>query len=147
MGLSDVASYIQSGNVVFSTRVAKAKLIPKIEKTLAKEFDYQATVVLRSDRQLQNVVTNAPKGFGTQPDKYRSDVVFLKAPLTAARAIKEIPTREGVDAVYGGKGVLYFTRLIAQASKSRLARLTSMPIYQQVTIRNWRTTTKLLAMM
>ena len=41
----------------------------------------------------------------------------------------------------------YASRLIARASESKISRLTGLPIYQQMTIRNWATTTKLLALM
>lgn len=40
MDLSDVTTYIQSGNVVFaSTETDSAKLTDKIEKTLSKRFN------------------------------------------------------------------------------------------------------------
>ena len=106
-------------------------------------FDYKASVVLRSDTQMKQVVARAPKGFGTQPDKYRYDAIFLKAPLTAAAAIKDVPLAPGVDAASAGAGVLYFSRLIAQATRSRLGKVAAMPIYKSMTIRNWNTTTAL----
>jgi uncharacterized protein (DUF1697 family) len=68
-------------------------------------------------------------------------------PLTPAEAIKSVPTRAGVDTARTGPGVLYFSRLIARASQSQLARIIRLPIYQQMTIRNWNTTTRLLALM
>ena len=46
-----------------------------------------------------------------------------------------------------GRGVLYFSRLISRAAQSHLSRVVSMPIYQNMTIRDWRTTTTLLWMM
>jgi uncharacterized protein (DUF1697 family) len=42
-----------------------------------------------------------------------------------------------------GPGVLYFSRVAAQASKTRITRLMSMPVFRQMTVRNWRTTTRL----
>jgi uncharacterized protein (DUF1697 family) len=66
---------------------------------------------------------------------------------SAPVAIKRVPTKAGVDQVYAGPGVLYFSRLISRASQSRLSRIVSMPIYQNMTIRNWNTTLKLLQMM
>ena len=42
-----------------------------------------------------------------------------------------------------GSGVVYFSRLTSRATSSRLNRVASLPIYQQMTIRNWNTTTKL----
>jgi uncharacterized protein (DUF1697 family) len=109
--------------------------------------DYQASVVLRSHAQMRTVVRKAPAGFGTEPGTYRYDAIFLKEPLTAGTALKSVPTRPDVDAVYAGRGMLYFSRLISSASQSRLSKLVSLPVYQSMTIRNWNTTTKLLRMM
>jgi len=143
-GLLNVVTYIQSGNVVFgSPDAAPDSLCGRIERALAASFRYDANVVLRSQKEMQQVVGRAPKGFGTQPEKYRYDVIFLKHPLTAPVAIKSVPTAPGVDEAHAGTGVLYFSRLIEKASKSRLGKIVSSPIYKSVTIRNWNTTTKL----
>jgi len=143
-GLREVVTYIASGNVVFGADDGAADaLCVRIERALETAFDYKASVVLRSDTQMKQVVARAPKGFGTQPDKYRYDAIFLKAPLTAAAAIKDVPLAPGVDAASAGAGVLYFSRLIAQATRSRLGKVAAMPIYKSMTIRNWNTTTAL----
>ena len=147
-GFRDVLTYIQSGNVLFTSRESgRTKLARRVEEVLAGTFNYRASVVLRGRKQMQDIVERAPKGFGAHPDKYRYDVIFLKDPLTASTAMKSVPVQEGVDQAYAGTGVLYFSRLISKASQSRLSRLASMPIYQSMTIRNWNTTTKLLRMM
>jgi uncharacterized protein (DUF1697 family) len=141
-GYEDVVTYIQSGNVLFSSsESAGAKLTRRIEKLLATTFTYQASVVLRSRKQMQNIVE------GAQPAKYRYDVIFLKEPLLASTAVKNVPLKPGVDQAHAGKGVLYFSRLVSKASQSRLSKIVSLPIYQNMTIRNWNTTTKLLQMM
>ena len=146
-GYEEVATYIQSGNVLFGSREKQASLTRRIEKMLAARFAYQASVVVRSEPQLQQIVQRAPKGFGAQPAKYRYDVLFLKDSLQASAAIESVPTKPGVDQAHAGSGVLYFSRLISKASQSRLSRIVSLPIYRELTIRNWNTTTKLLAMM
>jgi len=146
-GFDDVSTYIQSGNVLFSTAGRAAELADRIEAMLADAFDYVPTVVVRSRKQMQGVVGGAPKGFGTQPAKYRYDVIFLKEPLSAKTAIKAVPTNPAVDMGHAGTGVLYFSRLTAKATRSRLNRIVSSPIYPSVTIRNWNTTTKLLSLM
>jgi uncharacterized protein (DUF1697 family) len=103
--------------------------------------------VVRSRQQLRRVVREAPPGFGTRPAQYRYDVLYLKPPLTAAEALALVPARPGVDRVFAGSGVLYFSRLIEKASQSQLNRVVAMPIYRQMTIRNWNTTTRLLEIM
>ncbi len=56
-------------------------------------------VVVRSHRQLKAVIDKAPAGFGTDPDTYHSDAVFLKAPLTAQQVMGIVALRDGVDQV------------------------------------------------
>ena len=147
-GYEDVATYIQSGNVLFRGTGSGAALAQRIEKMLNKTFThYKAFVVVRSHTQMRTVVEKAPKGFGKDPDKYLYDVVFLKEPLTGSSALKKIPINEEVDEVSAGRGVIYFSRVKSKATRSRLNRVASLPIYKQMTIRNWNTTSRLLRMM
>jgi uncharacterized protein (DUF1697 family) len=146
-GFEDVATYIQSGNVLFSTSGRTAELTDRIEAMLAQAFDYVPTVVVRSRKQMRSIVDRAPKGFGSKPAQYRYDVIFLKEPLTAAKAIKEVPANPAVDTSAAGIGVLYFSRLTAKATASRLGKIVGSPIYSRITIRNWNTTTKLISLM
>ena len=148
MGLADVITYIQSGNVLFKTdEQDKEKLTSRIEKVLSDTFSYKSLVVLVTQSQLETVVQKAPKGFGTNPEEYRYDVLFLKEPFSSEEAIKSVKLREGVDNAYAGKDVLYFSRLISRAGQSYLTKVITLPIYKNLTIRNWNTTTKLLELM
>jgi len=144
MGFDQVTTYIQSGNVLFlSEENDKDKLTSLIEKTLSDTFDYQSKIVLLSDLQLEEVIKTAPPSFGKDTDTYKFDVLFIKPPLTSQQAIDRIQLKEGVDQVAEGKHVVYMSRLKAQASQSSLIKLSANPVYQQITVRNWNTTTKL----
>jgi uncharacterized protein (DUF1697 family) len=146
-GLEDVATYIQSGNVVFGSDVSSlTELTGRVEGWLAATFGYEASVVLRSRRQMRMIVDRAPTGFGDDPARYRYDVIFLKAPLTARTAMRSVLTKEGVDRAHAGPGVLYFSRLTSRAAQSQLSRIVSTPVYRSMTIRNWNTTAKLTRM-
>ena len=83
------------------------------------------------------IVDKAPDGFGGDPDTYHSDVVFLKAPLTSRQAMRVVELREGVDQAWPGTGVVYFARLSARRTQSRMSRIVGTPEYQQMTIRSW----------
>jgi uncharacterized protein (DUF1697 family) len=147
-GFANVATYIQSGNVLFEAHeIDQAKIGLKVNETLAKTFGYRTPVLLRSYRELSEIVARAPEGFGSELETYRYEVIFLRAPFSSAEAMESVVTREGVDVVTPGVGVLYFRRLISRASQSYISRLVAMPAYQSMSIRNWNTTTKLLALM
>ena len=143
-GFEDVATYIQSGNVLFSSTGARpAELTPRIEAMLAETFGYEATVVVRSRTQMRAVVGRAPKGFGGAP----ADVpVRRDLPEGAAHResrdderAHEARRRRGAR---GDRGALLL-EAHEKATQSRLSRIVSSPIYPNVTIRNWNTTTKL----
>jgi uncharacterized protein (DUF1697 family) len=147
-GFSDVATYIQSGNVLFvASKDDEAQLSARIEQALSRAFSYESRVVVVSHDELKKAVGRAPEGFGKEPERYRYDVIFLRDPLTPREAMKSISTREGVDQVWAGASVLYFSRLIERATQSQLSRIVGLPVYREMTIRNWNTTTKLLALM
>ena len=146
-GYGAVRTYIQSGNVVFESATARRSLEPAIERLLEARFGIPLVVVVRSHVDLRHVVEDAPDGFGAAPGRFHSDVLFLKRPLTATQAMRVVELRDGVDQAWPGAGVVYFARLSAERTKSRMSRIVGTPEYQQMTIRSWATTTKLLALL
>jgi uncharacterized protein (DUF1697 family) len=143
-GWLDVATYIQSGNVLFEAGEERpASLSARIEQALLARFKYDARIVLRSHAQMQAVMANAPAGFGSQPDEYRYDVLFLREPVTAAEAMRDLKPKAGVDQAFAGDGVCYVSRLISRASESFVRQIIKAPVYSSITIRNWNTTVKL----
>lgn len=145
-GCKNVLTYIQSGNVILQSDLDAKKLGPKIEAMLTKKFKLDSSlikVLVLTEKQLQAVVKNKPKGFGEDPATYYSDAVFLMG-IGIDEAMTVFKPREGVDAVWPGDGVVYSQRLGAQRTKSRLNRIVGTVPYQSMTIRSWNTTTKLL---
>jgi uncharacterized protein (DUF1697 family) len=146
MGFADVATYIQSGNVLFrAPRQKRDELAARIESRLGRRFGIELRVVLLTEAQLKEVIKGAPRGFGAE--SHLNDVIFLRKPLTAKKAFGLVELRQGVDRAWAGTGVLYFSRLASKASSSRLSKIVALPEYQNMTIRSWSTTTKLLAQM
>lgn len=144
LGFEDVATYINSGNVVFRGKREKADALAKrIESALTKRFKIDLKVVLLTASQLRAVVDAAPGSGGFGKDTHRSDVIFLRKPMTVKRAMGVVETKEGVDRAWEGKGVIYFCRLTAKATSSRMGNMVGTPEYGEMTIRSWGTTTKL----
>lgn len=147
-GYPSARTYIQSGNVVFDTaETDRAALTAAIGSMLEAAFERPMAVTVRSRPELRRIVDEAPAGFGAQPDAYLCDTLFLMPPLTPAEVLEQVTPREGVDAAYAGTDVVYFQRRTSRAAQSRLSRVASLPMYQHMTIRSWRTTTRLLALM
>ncbi len=147
IGFTRVETYIQSGNVVFCAKqMKKPKLTEMIEQALSEAYGYQSRVVIVSASELQRVVAQAPKGFGKDTDLYHYDVLFVREPFKTSEAIEHVPRNPEVDTVHAGDHALYFRRLASAAAQSLLHKSIQRPVFKHITVRNWRTTMKLLEM-
>jgi len=147
-GLNHVRTYIQSGNVLCDAGDrSEAHVAGLVEASLLEDFDVETVVVVVAAQTLARAVTDAPTGFGSQPDTFHSDVAFVRPGLNTADALAAFGMREGVDTVWAGEHVVYFQRLSAERTRSRMSTVASHPLYADMTIRNWRTVTALHAML
>jgi uncharacterized protein (DUF1697 family) len=149
LGCENVRTYIASGNVMFESNKSSAELTEELQEALPKKFKLDSELIrilVLSHDQLQEVIDQAPKGFGTEPGKYHSDTIFLMG-VPSDEAIKVFNPREGVDKVWQGDLAIYSQRLSAQRTRSRLSTIMSSPLYKQMTIRSWDTTARLLELM
>jgi uncharacterized protein (DUF1697 family) len=150
VGYKNVATYINSGNVVLDSAKSAKAVAAEIEKVLPAKFKLDTElikVLVLAKASFKTMVGGRPDGFGEQPGKYHSDAIFLMGPIKAKEAFAAFTPREGVDEVWAGKGVIFHQRLSAQRTKSRLSKIMATPFYKSMTIRNWVTTSKLLEML
>lgn len=146
LGFSNVTTYIASGNVILNSDRQPAEIKRRIEEALPKTFRLDSELVgvrVLTQAQLRAVIEHKPEGFGEQPDRYHSDVIFLMG-IDSGTAMQVFDPRPGVDSVWPGDGVIYSQRLSAQRTKSRLSKIVGSPAYKSMTIRNWATTLALL---
>jgi len=148
LGFSDVKTYIASGNVIFKSPEKDQTILTRlIEKKLTEKYKSDIPIVLVNFRNLKKIIEEAPSYFETESKTHRYDVWFLMEPLKAKEVLSQVKPREGVDTINGGKGVVYTSRLNAMMGKSWFSKINQLPIYQNITIRNWNTTVKLLEIM
>jgi len=147
-GYERVATYIQSGNVVLAAPGDDAATVSRaVEGVLSTDFGVDTVVLTLSAEMLRSAVSDAPVGFGADPDTYHYDVAFLMPGVLGEQALPAFGIREGVDTAWAGPGVVYYRRLSAERTKSRLSAVMSTPFYKKMTVRNWRTCTTLVGML
>ncbi len=146
LGFSEVSTFLNSGNALFSTDEKSAeKLARQIEAALLQTFTFDSDlikVLVLSRDELRAVIQSAPKDFGKHPETYHSDVAFLMTG-NADEAVSKFVCNPEVDTVWAGRGVIFYQRLSSQRTKSRLSKIMARPIYKSLTIRTWTTVNKL----
>ena len=85
LGLVEVRSYVQSGNVIFDSEEADASLLTgRIEAQIQKTFGYSVKVFLRGRGDLQRVIAGNPFLKARKEDPSKLHVTFLYGPPSAA---------------------------------------------------------------
>lgn len=99
LGHEDVKTYLQSGNVVFTSPPTKDDILAQgIERRLADELGLRVPVLVRSDAELAAVADASPYA-AKQDDLTRMLVAFLSARPTAAK-VKELTVPGGENVEY-----------------------------------------------
>lgn len=149
-GLTDVSTYIASGNVLFTSTDSLNSVETIFDNAVDDAFGYKGPTVIIAKNDYLAIIREAPKGFGSTPDILHSDVVFLKPPHKTTEVLKDVVAlklRDGVDTVAAGSRALYFTRVSAERTKSRMSKITELDSYKSMTIRSWTTAKKLEALL
>jgi uncharacterized protein (DUF1697 family) len=143
LGWSDVATYIQSGNLVFAADGRAADLEAELEKALAKQMQVGTAVLVRSAAEWKNLIAANPFAKASEKEPNRVLLGLSKAPLDsgAAAALRaKAAAGERVEAA-GGALWFHYPEGVGRSklSPSLIDRLAGSP----VTARNWRTVLKL----
>ncbi|MFJ8577299.1 DUF1697 domain-containing protein [Micromonospora sp. NPDC093277] len=106
LGHEDVKTYLQSGNVVFTSPPTRAEILAEgIERAIASELGLTVPALVRSDAELAAVVDGNPYA-GRQDDPTRLLVAFLSAaPARAKVAALTVPGGENVEYAVAGREV------------------------------------------
>src|SRR3954447_4745715 len=148
LGLVAPTTYIQSGNVVAGSRKANGPaLVRTIESGLSDAFGYKARVVVLDLAQMRTVVRQIPKDWNVDDASMRYNVIFTTAAITPKELAKRVAPKPDIESLKAGTHALYWSAPFATVGKTAMIKLSAHADYGELTIRNLRTTQKLLALM
>ncbi|MBB3314470.1 uncharacterized protein (DUF1697 family) [Rhizobium sp. BK181] len=136
LGFSDVKTYIQSGNVLFRADEAEADVEQKLDDALGKLLGKKPGVMLRSRKELEAIVANAPF-----PDVKPNYLLVSFLPEAAPDdALDRMVAPDGEEAVVAGREI--YVHFPIGSGKSKL----KLPALKPGTTRNLNTVRKLAEM-
>jgi uncharacterized protein (DUF1697 family) len=143
LGLSEVRTYINSGNVIFSTRTSGTeKLAARIEKALEDRTRMPIKVLVMDHTDLSKLVEAIPRNW-VEDKAMRTYVLLLWKELDDRKILERMPIRPGVDNVGYVRGAVIWQVDRKDITKSYMSRLIGTPDYKQITIRSANTMRKL----
>jgi uncharacterized protein (DUF1697 family) len=141
LGYEGVATYLQSGNAVFTSSDADPeRLSARIREALAAQVGIDTAVLIRTAAELADVVAANPFPDAVAEPK-RLIVVFLSGPVDPAWTATQDPAAYTPDEFRAGDHVVYL-RYAQSPLDSPLNGLTCPPDVIATT-RNWNTVTAL----
>lgn len=148
IGFTEVAHYIQSGNLVFeAAKVSAQSATDKLEKAIEKKFGFPVDVMVRTAPQWKKYASGSPF---PDAEKDRPNILYLgisKDPCAkdAASKLKERAT-QGEQIKLQGDAL--WVDFITGAGKSKLTPvLFEKAAGSPVTLRNWNTVLKINEML
>jgi uncharacterized protein (DUF1697 family) len=144
VGLEDVATYVQSGNVVARSALSPAKLASDLEKALDAEFGFAPTVVVRTHADLVRVIDGNP--YPETEEKFLHVGFMTKAPTK--KALSDLGEIDCSPEGYTIAGAEIYLNYVNGAGRSpKLGRIAfERKLGVGLTARNLRTVKKLAEM-
>jgi uncharacterized protein (DUF1697 family) len=147
LGLTDVKTYVNSGNVVFRTKLRDVKALErKLEDAIERHHGFRPPVIIRTAEELRDAVARNPFAGrkGIEPAKLH--VVFLAGRPDAAAAERIRGIKVGPEEAYLSGRELYVYYPDGAGRSKFTAALIDKSLSTTGTARNWNTVTKLLEM-
>jgi uncharacterized protein (DUF1697 family) len=146
-GMTDVRTYINSGNVIFSSRsLEQRKLTGRLQKAIAAHFGFEIPVLVLDIEKLRSILSTLPDTW-VNDKTMRCDVLFLWPEVDNPGVLKGLKIRPELEDVVYTPGAIIWRIDRVNATKSGLVKIIGTPLYRQLTGRNCNTARKLLQLM
>ena len=144
LGLENVETYINSGNIFFDTSMPRTQLVESLQDFFKEHYPFILDFSLLSQEDYEEESRLLPNWWSQ--DLARKDILFYTEDLEVDQVIKKVNSLELVDEVlhFGKLGI--FWGKFSEETYTKTAyhkHLLKMPFYRQITIRNAKTFDKI----
>jgi len=146
-GFGDVTTYINSGNIIFTTQEGDArKLERSIEGMLSSEYELECKVVVRSLSEMADLVKSLPETWDGD-GRWKYNVIFLRHSIDSENILDGLTPGSDIEQIVYRPGALLWSARISDLGRTSLHKLPSRKLFQEMTVRNTNTTKKLYELM
>jgi uncharacterized protein (DUF1697 family) len=137
-GYDDVRTYLQSGNVVLSTRRSAKRAAADCERLIKERFGLEIAVVARTAAEIAAVVKRNPLGdVATEPKRYQVSFLESAPARDVVKRVEELAAPDERLAVHGREIYAWHP---AGVARSKLWNALAGPkLGVTATARNWTT--------
>lgn len=142
----NVKTYINSGNVIFSTDMHRAHITDTVEDAIKHEFDISIPVVIRSCEEIEKIIRGVPEIWMNDTEQ-KTDVLFLWEEIDSKEVLEKLIIKPQIDNVLYIQGAIIWNVKRKNIGRSGLLKIVGTQLYKKITVRNINTVRKLERLM
>lgn len=148
LGFIEVKTYLNSGNVIFSSEKEDAGFSGQIEIMIKSEFDLDIPVFVISKEQLEDILNNAPNWWGNEDKEIYDNLIFIMPLTTFNEVFNKIGApKENLEKIKEYKNVVFWSFIRKDYRKTNWwSKTANVDISNQLTIRTANTVKKIVQM-
>lgn len=149
LGYREVKTYLNSGNVIFSSNENDIGSITKrIVMMIKSQFDLDIPVFVIVKEELEDILHNAPDWWGNDDKEIYDNLIFIMPPATFADVFNEIgEPKEELEKIQDYKEAIFWSFSRRDYQKTNWwAKTASASISNKLTIRTASTIRKVVGM-
>jgi len=147
LGWADVATYIQSGNIVFTAAGGAGAIEKQLEDAIADRFGLDVPVVVRTAAQWAKLAASTPFATAARDEPNRLQLLVSKRPPNPDAADRLMARAQGGESVKAAGGALWFHFPHGVGTSKLTPVLIDKACGSPSTGRNYRTVLKLREML
>jgi len=148
LGFRDVETYVQSGNIVLQSSLENPTIISKrIGAKIIESFGFEVAVIVRTSKEMRNVISNSPFLKENGIDSSKLHVTFLSEIVqeTSLEKLAELSTTSQDRFHFAPREIyVYCPSGYGRTKLSNVGIEKALSV--TATTRNWKTTNKLFEM-
>ncbi len=149
LGFQEVKTYLNSGNVIFSSDGEDTgSFTNQIETMIKNLFNLDIPVFIISKEALEDILRNAPDWWGNENKEIYDNLIFIMPPATFAEVFNELgePKKE-LETIKSYKEVVFWSFTRKEYQKTNWwSKTASKSIGKKLTIRTANTVKKIVGM-
>ncbi|MGM0097962.1 hypothetical protein IGI96_001364 [Enterococcus sp. DIV0421] len=149
LGFSNVVTYLNSGNVIFSSEDDDPQALAEMIKAMIKRyFSFDIAIYIIRQRDLQERLTHIPDWSGTEDKTIYDNLIFLMPSLTYEVLSEKLGAPNAdLEQVFPYKDVVFWSYIRKDYQKTNWWKKTaSTSVGKQITIRTINTVRKIAEM-
>lgn len=146
LGLENVLTYINSGNIIFTSPKKAPELVRALEHAIEKDFGFHIKVLIRDAANIAAVCKALPAKW-VNDSTMKCDVMFLWEHYDNAKTLDDMVIKPDIDDVKYVTGAILWRVDKPNVTRSGLLRVIGTDLYKHMTIRNCNTVRKLHQLM